>query len=200
MRPAGVVVTAAVVAGAFAWSEWVHWRASTRRLGDRPPSPGREAILVLGYRNRDTRANSINRHRVRVALRSLDPHASESVLVFCGGAIGGAAPEADLLLRHARDHCGYAGPYLLDRTSRTTWENIRNSVDSLSAFDTIKIASDGLHAERARAHLWTLRPELGRRLVRAEDYRFGERPVVKLVETLVTAATPANTPTKLPEI
>ena len=182
------LVAGVLVAGVLAWSEGLHRRASTSRLGDRVPSAGRQAILVLGYRNRGTRANAVNRHRVRVALRSIDPRATETVLVFCGGAVGSATPEADLLLRYARDHFGYTGPYLLERASGTTWENIRNSVDQLRGFDTITIASTALHAEKARAHLWALRPDLGRRLVRADDYRFGEIPVIKLVEAARTTS------------
>lgn len=124
----------------------------------------REAILVLGFRNRGARANVVNRYRVRVALGSIDARASETVLVFSGGAVGGPVPEADLLLRYARDERGYAGPYLLDRDSRSTWENIANTVDLLQDFDTVKIASTRRHAERAHTYLEQQRPDIARRL------------------------------------
>jgi uncharacterized SAM-binding protein YcdF (DUF218 family) len=187
MRRAGIVLPVILVAGVFARSERTHRRASTSRLGDPAPRPGREAILVLGFGNRGVRANSINRYRVRVALRSIDPRASDTVLVFCGGAVHSAVPEADLLLRYARDERGYTGPYILERESTTTRENIRNTVDILEDFDTVRIASNTLHAERARAYLWMLRPDLGRRLARAQDYRFGEIPVVKIAEAVRVA-------------
>ena len=186
MRPARLVLPAVLVVLVGAWSEWAHWRASTRRLGDRASRPGREAILVLGYGNRGSRANAVNRFRVRVALRSIDPRATETVLVFSGGAVHSAVPEADLMLRYARDVCGYTGPYVLERDSVTTRENIRNTVGILRDFETVKIASTTLHAERARAYLWSLRPDLARRLAPARDYRFGEIPVVKLVEAVRT--------------
>lgn len=181
-RPPGPVfaVPLVVVAVVVSVSEWLHWRSSARRLGDPVSAPGREAVLVLGCRNRGSRANHLNRYRVRVALRSFDARAVESVLIFCGGGVGSDVPEADLLLHHARD-LGYDGPYLLDRHSRTTWENIENTVDLLNDFDTVKIASNSLHAEKARAYLWKQRPELARRLVRARDYRLGELTFIKPV-------------------
>jgi uncharacterized SAM-binding protein YcdF (DUF218 family) len=180
-----VVVPALFVGGVFAWSEWAHWRASGRRLGRPLVAAGREAILVLGCRNRGVRANYLNRYRVRVALRSIDPHATESVLIFCGGAVGGEVPEADLLLRHARDVLGYDGPYFLDRRSRTTWENIANTANLLERFDTVKIASNSLHAEKARAYLWKQRPDLAERLTAAKDFRLGEIALVKPVTALL---------------
>jgi uncharacterized SAM-binding protein YcdF (DUF218 family) len=170
-----VFVTSIVVA-----AEWLHWRASTPRHGSTMSEPGKEAILVLGCRNRGSRANYLNRYRVRVALRSISTHATKTVLIFCGGGLGSDVPEADLLLQYARN-LGYGGTYLLDRESKTTWENIRNTVHLLHGFDTVKIASNSLHAERARSYLWSQSPQLARRLMRARDYRFGEIPVIKVV-------------------
>lgn len=186
----GALGVAAVLGllGVLGAAEWLHWRASGRRLGSPAaepgspsPEPGRQAILVLGSRNRGDRANYVNRYRVRVALRSIDPRATETVLIFSGGAVGSDIPEADLLLRHARDDLGYAGPALCERTSTSTWTNVENSLELLHGFDTIVVASNSIHAERARAYLWKLRPDLARRLVRARDYRLGEILLVKPV-------------------
>src|SRR5699024_11989086 len=41
---------------------------------------------------------------------------------------------------------------------------------TLSLHDALPISRD---------HLWQLRPDLGRRLIRGADYRFGELPLVK---------------------
>ncbi|MGW0228418.1 hypothetical protein ACWDWO_08890 [Actinopolymorpha singaporensis] len=72
------------VALAMAWAEAVHWRAS-RRLAN-PDREGTEAVVVLGYRNPDeSRANAMNRWRARAGLRSVDPAAPSSRVVFCGG-------------------------------------------------------------------------------------------------------------------
>ncbi|WP_202965827.1 YdcF family protein [Agreia bicolorata] len=172
-------VPVVAIANILAWAEWMHWRASRRRLGNLASGPGRQAIVVLGCRNRGTRANYLNRYRVGVALRSIDSRSTETVLVFCGGGVGSEVPEADLLLEYARTHCGYDGAYVLDRLSRTTWENIANVVDILAGFDTVKIASNSMHAEKARAYLWKQRPDVAERLVAAKDYRLGEIAFVK---------------------
>ena len=106
-------------------------------------------------------------------------------MIFCGGAVGGGIPEADLLQQYARTELGFAGWSLADRRSRTTWENIANTADLLEQFDTVKIASNSLHAEKARAYLWKQRPDLARRLVGANDYRFGEIVPLKPITAIL---------------
>lgn len=144
---------------------------------------GDQIIVVLGYGNRGERANGINRFRVRAGLRTVDPRARSAVLILCGGAVAGRRPEAMILERFAREELGFTGRTLLETQSATTWENILNAIplidEELRAESTISIVSNSHHAEKARDHLWQLRPDLGRRLVRGGDYRFGELPVVK---------------------
>lgn len=193
MRRVRIALAAAGATGALglcaalAWGEAMHWRASRRRLGDasgvRPAA--REAVLVLGYQNRGIRANYFNRYRVRAGLRSLDPAAASSTLVFAGGCVAGDVPEAVLMQRYARDRLGYAGPIVLETRSSSTWENIQRAIPLIEDADTIKIVSNPLHAEKARAYLRLQRPDLARRLVRAEDYRFGELMAVKPVMAVV---------------
>ncbi|UYG17815.1 YdcF family protein [Brachybacterium huguangmaarense] len=168
---------------AEAVSEW----ASRRELGALAENrPGRaEAVVVLGYGNRGHRANAINRWRVRVGLRSRNPAASVSTLVLCGGAVHGDVSEAELLARHARDELGAPGPFVLDDTSRTTWENIAHAVPVLEGADRIVIASDPLHALRARRYLRRQRPDLARRLARADDQRLGEMAWLKPLVVVV---------------
>jgi hypothetical protein len=125
------------------------------------------------FRNRGKRANYLNRYRVRAGLRSRDPAAAESVLILCGGAVAAAASEADLMARYARDELGYSGPLLLDRTSASTWENIANALPLIGDADTVKIVSNSLHAEKGGTHLWKQDPELGGRLARGSEHRFG---------------------------
>ncbi|UJP11352.1 YdcF family protein [Microbacterium sp. KUDC0406] len=173
LRCTGVAVVTALIA-VLAWSEVVHERSSRRRMGaDDGHPPRREAVVVLGFRNRGTRANAVNRYRVRAGLRSLSPDAGESVLVLCGGAVGGPVPEAELLAAYARRR-GYAGPLLLDTLSRSTRQNIENAIPLVEASDQIRIVSNSPHAELGRAYLWELRPDLGARLRRAREHRFGE--------------------------
>ena len=68
-----IVIPLTVGAGILLWGELVHRRASRRGLGSAAPTGGREAVVVLGFRNRGTRANYLNRYRVRAGLRSQDP-------------------------------------------------------------------------------------------------------------------------------
>jgi len=171
VRPVVTVVAGLVTSVVRA--ELVHWRASRRRLGHGRAGDGTDAVVVLGYRNRGHRVNVVNRYRVRAGLRSLDPAAARSVLVLCGGPVAGDLPEADLLERHAR-RLGYSGVVRLDRTSRTTWENIENAIPLIEDARSIAIVSSSLHAEKARTYLWRQRPDLAARLRRGADHRSGE--------------------------
>jgi uncharacterized SAM-binding protein YcdF (DUF218 family) len=164
----------------LAWGEFVHARATRRELGRSPGSSGTgEAVVVLGYGNRGERANALNRWRVRAGIRSRDPQASRSVLVFTGGIVHGTVPEAELMARYARDELGDTGEHLIERESRSTWENVRNVIPLIEHADRIKIVSNALHAEKARAYLRRLRPDLADRLVAAQENRIGELTALK---------------------
>nr|WP_194398953.1 YdcF family protein [Microbacterium ureisolvens] len=177
-------MAAAAAVGVLVWAEMVHRRASRRALGHAPAPGGSEAVVVLGYRDAGPRANFVNRYRVRVGLRSQSPHASESVLVMCGGAVGGLVPEAELMARYARAR-GHTGPILLDTDSRTTAENIRNAIPLIAGADTIRIASNAPHALVGRECLWEMRPDLAARLARADDDRLGEAPILKVAAAII---------------
>jgi uncharacterized SAM-binding protein YcdF (DUF218 family) len=172
----------AVGAAVLLASEGIHRFASTRGLGDAPGradgSPGREAVVVLGFGNAGARANRINRYRVRAALRSMDPRAASTALVLCGGSVMGDEPEARILARYARE-LGYRGRVVLEEASRSTRENVANAIPLVEDADTIRIVSDPVHAEEARGYLRAARPDLAARLARADDYRFGEETWMK---------------------
>ena len=85
----------------------------------------------------------------------------------------------------ARRSLGYAGSSQLDRTSMSTWENIHNAIPLIETADRIKIVSNSLHAEKGRAYLWRLRPDLAERLVRGADYRIGEMFFLKPAAALI---------------
>jgi hypothetical protein len=165
--------------GLVGWGEIVHWRAS-RALVHKRRSARSEAVVVLGYRNtRGTRANALNRWRVRAALRSIDHMVPSSVLV-CSGASGAASvSEAAALARYAIGERGFTGTVRLDEQSRSTWQNVRNVIPLIEDVDQIKIVSNPLHALKARLYLQHLRPDLAERLVRAADYRPGEAWPIK---------------------
>jgi uncharacterized SAM-binding protein YcdF (DUF218 family) len=175
------VVIVVVLAAVLLWGELEHWRSSRRRLGTRPGRSGSgEAVVVLGYRNRGSRANIVNRWRVRAGLRSRQPELGPSLVVFCGGSGGGGGvPEADVMARYARAGQGYIGELVTEPDSRSTWENIQNAIPLIEDADRIKIVSNSLHAEKGRLYLWQRRPDLAERLVPAADYRFGELIIIK---------------------
>lgn len=179
-RPRLFVAAIGLGAAVLAAAELTHWAASRRGLGAGPPTGGLEAVVVLGFRNGGTRANLVNRWRVRAGIRSLSPGARDRVLVLCGGAVAGTTPEAELMQRYARDELGYTGEILVEPESRTTSENIRNALPLIEDAATIKIVSNAIHAAVGRALLREQRPALAGRLRRGDDYRFGEQPLIKV--------------------
>ncbi|NYF43671.1 ElyC/SanA/YdcF family protein [Streptosporangium sandarakinum] len=165
-------------AAALVWGEWLNWRWSRALVGSGEGDS--EAVVVLGYRNPQATANFVNRWRVRAGIRSIAadrPHGTR--VIFSGGAAGGAAAEARLMADYAKSVLRFDGTVLLEDRSATTWENIANVIPLLEDVDRIKIASQPAHALKARAYLRRRRPDLARRLVRADDYRPGEWMVVK---------------------
>jgi hypothetical protein len=141
-------------------------------------------IASLGFRNRGRRANAVDRWRVRAGLRSQQPELGPSRLVLCGGSVGGAVPEAELMARYARRR-GYQGDARLETDSHSTWTNISNAIPLIEDAQRIKVVSHSLHAEKGRAYLERLRPDLATRLVPARDYRLGEWVLLKPVLTVL---------------
>ncbi|MBS1672626.1 MAG: YdcF family protein [Actinobacteria bacterium] len=179
-KPLLLTLTAGPVAAGIAfllWGEIVSAHASARGL-ERGRPGARRAVLVLGYGNRGPRANAVNRYRVRAGLRTR--RSADDVLILSGGAVRGPEPEARILARYAADR-GYRGRILTETESRSTEENIRNSLPLLEDAEEIAVVSNALHAERARGLLHAMRPDLAARLVRADDYRFGEIPMIKAI-------------------
>jgi hypothetical protein len=123
-----------------------------------------ECVLVLG-----NPFPVLHRWRVRIAVRSTDPHRAR--FIFSGGAVRTPVSEAQIMADYAVGSMGVpAANIVLEDQSRTTVENILNSVPLMARSPAIKIASDTFHARRARRILHDQSPELARRLVRAHDY------------------------------
>lgn len=161
------------------WSEVIHARSTGRRLGTARVTPGsRGAVVVLGFADSGRRANAVNRWRARIALRSV-PAGTDTTIVVSGGSVRGPVPEAVLLAKYLRDELGWNGPLVVESASTSTWENVRNVIPVLDAMDWIVFASNSLHAEKAREYLWRQRHDLGSRVVRGEDHRWGEMFHVK---------------------
>ena len=163
---------------AIAWSEWLNWRWSRTLVSNGEVAA--ETVVVLGFRNPGTSANLVNRWRVRAGIRSITADSAQGTrVIFSGGATSGGDSEAQLMACYAKSVLGFDGTVLLEERSATTWENITNVIPLLEGADHIKIASQPAHALKARAYLRRQRPDLARRLVRADDYRPGEWLVVK---------------------
>jgi uncharacterized SAM-binding protein YcdF (DUF218 family) len=168
----------AVLGAVLVWGEWENWRAS-RQLTSAARSGADEAVVVLGFRNRSSTANGLNRWRVRAGLRSLDPAARTTRLILSGGCVGGPKSEAALMADYARAVGGYRGPLVLEENSTSTWDNVTNVIPLIDTADQIKIVSNPMHALKARAYLLRQRPDLAARLARASDYRLGEWLLLK---------------------
>ncbi|MFE0651988.1 YdcF family protein [Streptomyces sp. NPDC059534] len=174
-RRTGVVIACAA---ALAWGEWLNRRWSRTLVGKGEGTS--EAVVVLGYRNPQPTANLVNRWRVRAGIRSLAAGSPRDTrLILSGGAIGGAVSEARLMADYAHAVLAFHGTVILEEDSSTTWENVTNVIPLLEDVDRIKIASQPAHALKARVYLRRQRPDLARKLVRADDYRPGEWSAAK---------------------
>ncbi len=168
IRRSWIAGLAAVLGVAFGWAEWITWKASRDVLPPGAVGPGRvvpgESVLVLGCP-----LPVLQRWRVRIAVRSTDPDYAR--FVFSGGAVRGAVPEAQMMADYAVRELGMP-PHnvIVEDQSRTTVENIVNSMPLMTDSPAIKIASNTFHARRARQILRDEAPELAARLVRARDY------------------------------
>jgi uncharacterized SAM-binding protein YcdF (DUF218 family) len=179
---AGALGVSAVLA--VAASEWMHWKASRRYLAadsaaDLPPAEATrpsEAVIVLGYpARRNGKTHPLQRWRCQIAARSVNPEGA-SQMIFTGAGRGHGPSEAAVMSEYARDVLGVPSEQIaLEDRARTTWQNVRFALPLAEHADTIKFASDSLHAARARRYLLAQRPELAARLRSGADYRFGER-------------------------
>lgn len=181
LGPAGVAVVACL-----AWGEAVHFGASaaSRRLraGGRSPKGRDVAIVVLGFGNRRSHPNLVNRWRARIAVRTarlLFRSGARSVRIMCcGGPAKGPVPEAELLAVALRN-AGWHGEIVLERSSRSTWENITNVRPLLRSSEVIALCSNDLHAAKARLYFTRQDPSVVARLTRAVNYRVGEMVLAK---------------------
>ncbi|WP_308192939.1 YdcF family protein [Mycobacterium sp. PSTR-4-N] len=168
IRRSRIASLATVLGVVFGWAEWTTWKASRDVLPPGAAGPGHavpgESVLVLGCP-----LPVLQRWRVRIAVRSTDPDRAR--FVFSGGPVRGAVPEAQMMADYAVRELGVpARNVTIEDRSRTTVENIVNSVPLMADSPAIKIASNTFHARRARQILRDESPELAARLVRARDY------------------------------
>jgi len=158
-----------------------------------------QVVLVLGYPSgRRGRLHPLQRWRTEIAVRSVRhargwPTAPNALLVFSGAATRSApVAEAEMMARYAREVLGVPADRIVEEIrAHTTKQNLTFAMPYLESAATIKIASDPLHAARARRYLQQLRPDLRFRLAAADDYRLLEKPHLKLVTAAYEATRPA---------
>lgn len=174
-----------VLGALLLWGEIVHARAARRSAGLPLPAPGTAgAVVVLGFGNHGARINGINRWRARIAVRTAlraVRRGCDVTIICAGGAVHGAVPESELLAVYIAGALHWHGRVSTERTSASTWENVRNILPLLDGMEWVAFASNGLHAEKARLYLRRQRTVPGLRLSPADDYRPGEMLPVKPV-------------------
>lgn len=180
------LLAVAAVGIVLAWGEGESWRVSRHDL----PAPtavahgGVEAIVVLGFPSSHAdRISAVQRYRVRIAVRSRDPAAHRSVLVFTGRSPHRARSrrsEAAVMAEYAILRWGVdPADVILEEEAESTWENIRNVIPLLGDFPVVKIASNTFHARKGRRYLHKQAPHLAAHLLPAADHRFGELTLAK---------------------
>ncbi|PRY12856.1 YdcF family protein [Kineococcus rhizosphaerae] len=182
MPPARSRTLLALAAGTFLGVEAAHALASRRGFarGHRAGEP--DVVVVLGCPPRpDGSVSRMQRWRTRIAVRT----PGRAVLVFSGYARDGLPSEAAVMARHAVEGLGVpADRVRTEEEASTTWENVEFTLARLDGARRVAIASSPVHALRARRYLARQRPDLAARLVRAADYRFGERWDLKALTVL----------------
>jgi uncharacterized SAM-binding protein YcdF (DUF218 family) len=160
---------------AVAGAELLHWRDS-KSAPAMDAAPSRSCgIVVLGFPSRQNgRLHPIQRWRTEIGARSL-ASADRGFLVFTGGPSRGKISEAETMAAYAARLRVPAERIGLETRSRSTRENMSFALPMLESYDSIAIASDPMHAARARRYALQQRPDLSARLVFAENYRFMER-------------------------
>ncbi|NQE87249.1 YdcF family protein [Nocardia terpenica] len=175
-----VAVTLATI---VAVSELLHRRASRRGFAPADPSApnGTEAVVVLGCpAKKNGQPHPMQRWRCQIAARSLDP-ARTDIIVFTGGAVERDQAEADVMACYAHESLGIPESRTATETkSESTWQNIEFTLPLIEHADRILIASDPMHAARARRYLTLQRPDLAPRLTPTDDYRPLERWWLKI--------------------
>lgn len=170
-------VAAAVFAGGFlavgeishAVGHWLGLGRPGRQVGHR------EAIIVLGFpSNADGSPHPLQRWRAKIAARSIDPAAASTIVICTGAAKGDEPSEASVLGGLLRELGVPDEMIVLEEQARTTWQNMEFAAPLVADADVIKVASNSLHAWRARRFLRRQNPDLAERLAPARDYRVGE--------------------------
>lgn len=83
-----------------------------------------------------------------------------SALILAGGKPHSVLPEAETMAKAAAADGVDPKSLILDSDSRTTWENVKNTVKYVPPGARLFIASDATHAMRAKSYLCAQRRDL----------------------------------------
>jgi uncharacterized SAM-binding protein YcdF (DUF218 family) len=116
-------------------------------------------VVVLGHpARRNGRPHPVQRARVRAGVTVFRAvHADR--LVMCGGARKNATVEADVMVALARELGVDAAALVAERTSTTTWQNVREAAPLVRDCAAVHLVSQPLHAARARRYWLAQFPE-----------------------------------------
>jgi uncharacterized SAM-binding protein YcdF (DUF218 family) len=130
-------------------------------------------VLVLGYPSEaDGATNSVQRFRVEAGVATYREHRC-SKLVLSGGPTRNEYVEAESMAALAESLGVPAGELVLERSARTTWENVGCTARLAGTAEHVLVVSDSLHARRAARYACRQDPELCKRFLPA-----GVRPPV----------------------
>ncbi len=168
--------------GIFGLGEVIHLYSHRSDYGTARETAGKnQLIVVLGCpANFDGSPADMQIWRTKIAVRTIDPEAASTTLVFTGADTRRKNSEAAVMAQIARDFGVPDSQIVLEEHATSTWENIAYTIDLMEAADVIQIVSTPMHARRARWYLLRQRPDLTEKLAPADDYHFGEHPLMKV--------------------
>jgi len=165
-----LVVSAAALGALVVVAETVN-RLAVRFAAPAPGGSQRVAVVVLGYPSRpDGTAHPVQRQRVEAGVSAMREHGA-AVMVMSGGPVRNEHSEAETMVTLAASLGVDADALVAERQSRTTWENVQESALLLEDCDAVLIASEPLHATRARRYWIKQRPHDAERIFVATDRR-----------------------------
>jgi uncharacterized SAM-binding protein YcdF (DUF218 family) len=144
MRVGLAILVAAVV---LVLAEAAFWLAAQSGL---PPSDDHSCVvLVLGYpANADGTSSAVARFRVESGVQIYRKNQC-SKLVLSGGAIQNEHVEAESMATLAKRLGVPTEDIVLERSARSTWENVGCTAPLVASADRVLVVSDSLHAKRA---------------------------------------------------
>jgi uncharacterized SAM-binding protein YcdF (DUF218 family) len=160
-------------------SELADWMACN--IATNPP-PGKSCgVLVLGSPTRnDGKPTTVQEMRVMTGVGAYRHYNCDRIF-FSGAAVKNQIIEAQTMAQLAQDLGVQPDQIGQETQARSTWENIKFSIPALEKYDSILIASDGLHAQRGRRYLCQQRPDLCQRTFVTVKYRPFDRSWWKIL-------------------